>query len=84
MASVEDILDRLGGPDAAARLTGVGLEAIRKWRQARSIPSKHWSAVIAAGFCQSLTGFIQSLAEARALVWASGVCRALSVLDPTK
>ncbi|MEJ1977351.1 MAG: glutamine-hydrolyzing carbamoyl-phosphate synthase small subunit [Acetobacteraceae bacterium] len=48
MASVEDILDRLGGPDAAARLTGVGLEAIRKWRQARSIPSKHWSAVIAA------------------------------------
>ncbi len=48
MASVEDILDRLGGPEAAARLTGVGLEAIRKWRQARSIPSKHWSAVVAA------------------------------------
>jgi carbamoyl-phosphate synthase small subunit len=48
MASVDDILDRLGGPDAAARLTGVGLEAIRKWRQARSIPSKHWSAIIAA------------------------------------
>ncbi len=45
---VEDIIDRLGGSDAAARLTGVGLEAIRKWRQARAIPSKHWAAVIAA------------------------------------
>ena len=48
MTSIEDILDRLGGPEAAARLTGVGLEAVRKWRQARAVPSKHWSAVIAA------------------------------------
>ena len=28
--------------------TGVGLEAIRKWRQSRAIPSKHWPAIIAA------------------------------------
>jgi len=45
---VDEIIDRLGGPDAAARLTGVGFEAVRKWRQARAIPSKHWAAVIAA------------------------------------
>ncbi len=48
MADIDDIIARLGGPEAAARLTGVGLEAIRKWRQARAVPSKHWPAVIAA------------------------------------
>ena len=46
--SVESILERLGGADAAARLAGVGTEAVRKWRQAGSIPSRHWAAVIAA------------------------------------
>ncbi len=46
--SVEDIIERLGGADAAARLTGVGTEAVRKWRQARAIPPRHWPAVIAA------------------------------------
>jgi carbamoyl-phosphate synthase small subunit len=48
MPSVEDILSRLGGAEAAARLTGVGHEAIRKWRQSRAIPSKHWAAIVAA------------------------------------
>ena len=48
MASIDDIIARLGGSEAAARLTGVGLEAIRKWRQARAVPSKHWQAVVAA------------------------------------
>ena len=48
MSSIDNIIDRLGGSDAAARLTGVGLEAVRKWRQARAIPSKHWSAIMAA------------------------------------
>ena len=43
--SVETIIEKLGGPQGAASLTGVGLEAIRKWRQARAIPPKHWSAV---------------------------------------
>ncbi len=47
MLSVDDIIGHLGGSDAAARLTGVGLEAIRKWRQARAIPSKHWAAIVA-------------------------------------
>ena len=46
--SVDTIIERLGGADAAARLTGVGTEAVRKWRQAGSIPSRHWAAVIAA------------------------------------
>jgi carbamoyl-phosphate synthase small subunit len=48
MISVDEIVDRLGGPEEAARLTGVGLDAIRKWRQARAVPAKHWAAVIAA------------------------------------
>jgi carbamoyl-phosphate synthase small subunit len=48
MASIDQIIARLGGPEAASRLTGVGIEAIRKWRQARAVPSKHWPAVIAA------------------------------------
>src|SRR4051794_13664011 len=46
--TVESIISRLGGADAAARLTGVGTEAVRKWRQAASIPARHWGAVIAA------------------------------------
>jgi carbamoyl-phosphate synthase small subunit len=45
---IDHIIERLGGPDGAARLTGVGTEAVRKWRQARAIPSRHWPAVIAA------------------------------------
>ncbi len=48
MASVEQIITQIGGPDAAARLTGVGIEAVRKWRQARAVPSKHWQAIMAA------------------------------------
>ena len=46
--SVDSIIERLGGADAAARLTSVGTEAVRKWRQSGSIPSRHWAAVIAA------------------------------------
>ena len=46
--TIDAIIDRLGGPDAAARLTGVGTEAVRKWRQSRAVPSKHWAAVISA------------------------------------
>jgi carbamoyl-phosphate synthase small subunit len=48
MASIDDILTHLGGAEAASRLTGVGMEAVRKWRQARAIPSKHWAAIVAA------------------------------------
>jgi carbamoyl-phosphate synthase small subunit len=45
---IDSIINRLGGPDIAARLTGVGTEAVRKWRQAGAIPSRHWPAVVAA------------------------------------
>jgi carbamoyl-phosphate synthase small subunit len=44
----DHIIERLGGAEAAARLTGVGTEAVRKWRQNNAIPSRHWPAVIAA------------------------------------
>jgi carbamoyl-phosphate synthase small subunit len=47
-STVDAIIDRLGGADAAARLTGVSTEAVRKWRQAGAIPSRHWATVIAA------------------------------------
>ncbi|WP_337875269.1 glutamine-hydrolyzing carbamoyl-phosphate synthase small subunit [Elioraea sp.] len=46
MASVDEIIDRLGGPDRAAQLTGVGTEAIRKWRQSRTIPARHWPLIL--------------------------------------
>src|SRR3954452_1933203 len=46
--AVDYIIQRLGGAEAAARLTGVGTEAVRKWRQNNAIPSRHWPAVIAA------------------------------------
>jgi carbamoyl-phosphate synthase small subunit len=46
--AVDHIIERLGGAEAASRLTGVGTEAVRKWRQNNAIPSRHWPAVIAA------------------------------------
>lgn len=46
--SIDDIIDRLGGPEAAARLTGVTTEAVRKWRHAGAVPSRHWASVSAA------------------------------------
>jgi len=48
MRSVDDILSLLGGPEAAASRCGVGTEAIRKWRQARAIPARHWPAILQA------------------------------------
>ncbi|WP_376100296.1 glutamine-hydrolyzing carbamoyl-phosphate synthase small subunit [Roseomonas sp. CCTCC AB2023176] len=48
MQSVEQILTLMGGAAAAASRLGVGTEAIRKWRQARAIPAKHWPAVLGA------------------------------------
>ncbi len=48
-ASIEAILARLGGTEAAARLAGVGTEAVRKWRQSGVVPPKHWPALMAAG-----------------------------------
>ncbi len=48
MRTVEDIVALLGGAEAAAARLGIGTEALRKWRQARAIPAKHWPAVLSA------------------------------------
>ena len=48
MRTVEDIISLLGGAEAAARRCAVGTEAVRKWRQARAIPAKHWPVILAA------------------------------------
>jgi len=45
---VDRIIAALGGAEATARLVGVGTEAVRKWRQAGSVPARHWPAVMAA------------------------------------
>ena len=46
--SIADLIDLLGGADAAATLTGVSPDAIRKWRTSGAIPSRHWPAICAA------------------------------------
>ncbi len=46
--SISDLIDQLGGPDAAAALTGVTTEAVRKWRSAGAMPARHWPAIMAA------------------------------------
>src|ERR1700727_2407911 len=48
MPVIDEIIDRLGGAEQAARLTGVTTEAVRKWRSSGSIPSRHWAAISAA------------------------------------
>ena len=48
MLDIDTVIERLGGAEATARLAGVGTEAVRKWRQANAIPSRHWPAIIAA------------------------------------
>lgn len=46
--SIAELIDRLGGADAAASLTGVTPDAIRKWRNSGAIPPRHWQTVMAA------------------------------------
>jgi carbamoyl-phosphate synthase small subunit len=46
--SISDLIDRLGGAEAAAELTGVSTEAVRKWRSANAIPSRHFAPLMAA------------------------------------
>ena len=45
MSRIDDIIERLGGAEQAARLTGVGVEAVRQWRQSGLIRSQHRAAV---------------------------------------
>ncbi len=46
--TVDAVIAHLGGAEASARLLGVGTEAVRKWRQAGAIPTKHWPALLRA------------------------------------
>ena len=48
MVGVGEIVSQLGGAEAAARVLGVGTEAVRKWRQTGMIPSRHWAAIVGA------------------------------------
>jgi len=43
--SITELFDRLGGPDAAATLTGVSPDAIRKWRSTGAVPPRHWQTI---------------------------------------
>ncbi|GBR68268.1 glutamine-hydrolyzing carbamoyl-phosphate synthase small subunit [Gluconobacter kanchanaburiensis] len=43
---IDRIIEKAGGADEIAALAGVGLEAVRKWRQSRMVPTKHWPALL--------------------------------------
>ena len=46
--TIDSIIERIGGQAAVATLLGVGTEAVRKWRQTRAIPTRHWPAILSA------------------------------------
>jgi len=46
--TVEAIIERFGGAEPMARALGIGTEAVRKWRQSRAIPARHWPAILSA------------------------------------
>lgn len=43
---IDVIIQKAGGAAEIAKLTGVGNEAVRKWRQAGTVPAKHWPALL--------------------------------------
>ncbi|MFT9382776.1 carph-isopro domain-containing protein, partial [Gluconobacter sp.] len=43
---IDRIIEKAGGAEEIAALAGVGLEAVRKWRQSRTVPTKHWPALL--------------------------------------
>ena len=75
--SVDELLERLGGAEAVSRLTGVGAEAIRKWRQARAIPPKHWSSLSAAAGI-SISELPRAVTEAGAAPAGATACLMLA------
>ncbi|CDG32820.1 MULTISPECIES: glutamine-hydrolyzing carbamoyl-phosphate synthase small subunit [Acetobacteraceae] len=44
--NVDSLIKKAGGAAEIAQLTGVSTEAVRKWRQAGMIPTKHWPALL--------------------------------------
>jgi carbamoyl-phosphate synthase small subunit len=82
--SVEDVIQRLGGLEATAQLTGVSTEAVRKWRQARAIPTRHWPRLIAAtGFALGDLPGPARLADAESEEPPAGATAALVLADGT-
>ncbi len=79
--AVDEILEALGGAEAAARLTGVGAEAVRKWRQARTIPPKHWGAISAAAGIKLAD--LQALAPVEPGPVPAGATACLALADGT-
>jgi carbamoyl-phosphate synthase small subunit len=74
--SIATLIERLGGQEAAAALTGVSTDAIRKWRNASSIPARHWPAIMAA------TGLaMEELAPAALSATPAGATAALVLAD---
>ena len=37
-----DVIQQAGGDKRVAKACGVSLDALRKWREAGRVPSKHW------------------------------------------
>ncbi|MXV35024.1 MULTISPECIES: glutamine-hydrolyzing carbamoyl-phosphate synthase small subunit [unclassified Saccharibacter] len=44
--NIDAIIQKAGGVTEIAQLTGVGSEAVRKWRQSGTVPAKHWPALL--------------------------------------
>lgn len=43
---IDSLIAKAGGTARIAELTGVGTEAVRKWRQSGTIPARHWPALL--------------------------------------
>lgn len=44
--NIDSLIQKAGGLPALMQVTGVGHEAVRKWRQAGTIPAKHWPVLL--------------------------------------
>ena len=85
MIDIDGIIETLGGAEATARLTGVGLEAVRKWRQSGAIPSKHWAAIMGASGLpvEALSSTVVSDAGVAGAGVPAGATAALVLADGT-
>lgn len=45
MVDDQDLIHLAGGDEKLAKACGVSVDALRKWREIRRIPPKHWSTV---------------------------------------
>lgn len=40
---ITNLIDKAGGAEAVAAGCGVKTDALRKWREAGAVPSRHWA-----------------------------------------